>query len=327
MATFSFQQLRRLAYIDLLLREERFPTAEGIADHFGCSPRTIERDMARLRDDFDAPIYFNYERCGYAYHDPTFSLPAIRMTQSELLAIFLAERILAQYANTALHNRLASAFRKIAMYLPDEEITLDFHEIASAISFNPGPVRSEGKEEIFDQLTKAIANRQRIEMDYFSQYRNEMTHRQVDPYHILNYQGDWYVSGYCHLRREVRDFALTRIQRLRVLEQTFFVPAGFDKEQYLKQQFGIEKGTEPQEVTLKFSPTQARWMREKIWHSTEQKLSQPDGALILKMHVPVTGELKRWVMSYGRDVEVLAPEKLREMVRREVEELVERYRS
>jgi predicted DNA-binding transcriptional regulator YafY len=328
MPSFSFQQLRRLAYIDLLLREERFPTAEGIADHFGCSSRTIERDLARLRDDFDAPIYFNYERGGYAYHDPTFSLPAIRMTQSELLAIFLAERILAQYANTALHNRLASAFRKIAMYLPDEEITLDFQEIASAISFNPGPVRSEAKEEIFDQITKAIANRRRIEMDYFSQYRNEMTHnRQIDPYHILNYQGDWYVCGFCHLRQDLRDFALTRIHRLRVLEETFVIPASFDKEAYLKQQFGIEKGSAPQEVILKFSPAQARWMREKVWHQTEQKVLHEDGTLLLKMFVPVTSELKRWVMSYGRDVEVLGPAELREMVTQEVEELAARYRN
>jgi predicted DNA-binding transcriptional regulator YafY len=321
-------QLKRLAFIDLKLREGAFPTAQELAQPFDCSERTIERDIARFKNDFGAPIYFNYERGGYAYSNPTFTLPALRLTHNELLAVFLAERVLAQYANTPLHHRLASAFRKIAEYLPDEEITLDFHEVASAISFNPGPVRSEAKEEIFDQITKAIANRRRIEMDYFSQYRDEMTrNRQVDPYHILNYQGDWYVCGYCHWRQDLRDFALTRIHRLRVLEQTFVIPASFDKETYLKRQFGIEKGGAPQEVIVKFSPTQARWMREKVWHQTEQKILHEDGTLLLKMFVPITSELKRWVMSYGRDVEVLGPEALREMVRREVEELVERYRN
>lgn len=325
MANFSYQQFRRLAYIDSILRMGKFATAQELANPFGCSTRTIERDVTRLRDDFGAPVYFDQNKDGYGYHDLTFSLPAIRMTQGELLAIFLAEQVLGQYANTPLHHRLASAFRKIAAYLP-EEITLDFQEIAGAISFDPGPVRSAAKGEIFDQLDRAVANRRRVKMEYFSQYRNEMTRREVDPYHILNYQGDWYFFGYCHWRREVRDFALTRIQRLSLLEQTFAISPQFDKDAYLKRQFGIEKSGVPQDVMLKFSAQQARWIMEKVWHHTEQKLPQPDGALILKMHVPVTSELKRWIMSYGREVEVLGPEELRARVKREVEELVGRYK-
>jgi predicted DNA-binding transcriptional regulator YafY len=111
-----------------------------------------------------------------------------------------------------------------------------------------------------------------------------------------------------------------------VLEQTFSIPASFDKAAYLKRQFGIEKGGDSQEVMVKFSAQQARWITEKVWHHTEQKLPQPDGALILKMQVPVTSELKRWIMSYGRDVEVLGPEELRARVKQEIEDLVARYR-
>jgi len=180
---------------------------------------------------------------------------------------------------------------------------------------------------MFDKLSHAAANHFVVEMDYFSQYRNELTHREVDPYHIHNYQGDWYVSGFCHWRQDLRDFALTRIRHLQVLEKAFSIPARFDKAAYLKNQFGIEKGGAAQEVVLKFSPTQARWMREKVWHGTEEKITQADGSLLLKMHVPVTSELKRWVMSYGRDVEVIGPSELREMVQQEVEELAAKYRS
>jgi len=319
-------QLLRLTRLDRKLSEGKFPTAKELASSFSCSERTIERDVARLKEKHGAPVYFDYNHGGYAYSDPTFTLPAIRMTQGELLAIFLAEQLLAQYANTPLHQRLASAFQKISSFLP-EEISLDFHELASAISFHPGPVRDQAREGLFDQITAAIAERCVLAMRYFSQYRNASTEREVDPYHLHNNQGDWYVSGYCHWRKGLRDFALTRILDLRVLERTFSIPASFNKEAYLKQQFGIEKGGAPQEVLLKFSPTQSRWMREKVWHGTEEKIPQPDGALLLKMFVPVTSELKRWVMSYGRDVEVLGPEELREMVKREVEELAARYRN
>lgn len=326
MATYSLRQLPRLVQIDSAVRAEKFPSTKQLARLCGVSVRTIERDIAYMHDDLKAPIYLDAERGGYAYDDLTFRLPAPILSQGELVSVFLAEKVLAQYAGTPLHGRLASTFRKIAMFLPDK-VTIEIGELARSFSFNPGPVRGGGQEEIFDQLSHAAANCQVVEMDYFSQYRNEMTHREVDPYHIHNYQGDWYMSGFCHLRQDLRDFALTRIHHLRVLEQTFLIPASFDKETYLKRQFGIEKGGAPQEVILKFSPTQARWIMEKVWHNTEQKLPQPDGALILKMHVPVTSELKRWVMSYGRDVEVLGPEELRGMVKREIEELGERYRS
>jgi predicted DNA-binding transcriptional regulator YafY len=326
MAQYSLHQLKRLVQIDSAVRTSQFPSSKRLASICGVHVRTIERDIAFLRDDLKAPIYLDAERSGYAYSDLTFRLPVPNFSEGELVAFFLAEQVLAQYAGTPLHGRLATAFRKIAMFLP-EEVSLEVSELAGPFSFNPGPVRGGGQEEIFDQLSHAAANRRVVEMDYFSQHRNEMTHREVDPYHIHNYQGDWYMSGYCHWRQDLRDFALTRIHRLNVLDKTFSIPAHFDKDAYLKRQFGIEKGGDPQEVALKFSPTQARWMLEKVWHHTEQKILQPDGSLILKMHVPVTSELKRWVMSYGRDVEVLGPEELREMVRREVEELVERYRS
>lgn len=53
-------------------------------------------------------------------------------------------------------------------------------------------------------------------------------------------------------------------------------------------------------------------MPKKVWHNTEQKLSQPDGFLILKMYVSVTSELKRGVMVYSHEVEVLLHRKILE---------------
>lgn len=325
MANYSLHQLPRLGQIDSMVRAEKYPSTKVLSKSCGVSVRTIERDIQFMKETMHAPIYLDAMRGGYAYGDSTFRLPVPLFTEGELVAFFLAERVLAQYAGTPLHHRLASAFRKIAMFLP-EEISIEINELAGQFSFDPGPVRSSGNEQTFEDLNRAAASGQAVAMTYFSQSRNELTHREVDPYHIHNHQGDWYLIGYCHWRQAMRDFALTRIQSLKVQDKTFTIPKSFDREAYLQRQFGIEKGGEPQEVVLRFSPRQSRWMLEKIWHNTEQKTTESDGSLLLKMHVPVTSELKRWVMSYGSEVEVLGPEELRGMVRREVEELGERYR-
>lgn len=325
MATYSAVQLRRLSYIDVTLREHKCPNAKELSRPYGCSKRTIERDIERLRDDFGAPVYFDYARGGYAYSDPTFVLPAVRLTQGELLAIYLAEQVLQQYTGSPLHQHLSSAFRKVAAYLP-EEVSVDISELGATFSFDPGPVRNSEGAQFFKGLTEAIAAHRTVAIDYFSQYRNALTHRELDPYHITNYRGDWYVSGFCHLRYAVRDFAVTRIRKLEILDKEFKVAADFDREQYLDRQFGIEKGARSQGIALKFSPEQSRWMLEKSWHQSEEKEMQADGSLIMKMHVPVTGELKRWVMSFGKEVEVLEPDELRDIVGKEVQELAETYR-
>src|SRR5512145_2470518 len=71
MANFSYQQFKRLAYIDSILRTGKFCTARELARPFSRSTRTIERDIARLRDDFGAPVYFDHNKGGYGYHDLT----------------------------------------------------------------------------------------------------------------------------------------------------------------------------------------------------------------------------------------------------------------
>jgi len=143
MANYSLKQLKRLVQIDSAVRAGKFPSSKSLGRICGVHVRTAERDIAFLRDDLKAPVYLDAERGGYAYNDLTYRLPVPNFSEGELVAFFLAEQVLAQYAETPLHSRLATAFRKIAMFLPDE-VSLEIGELAGSFSFNPGPVRSGG---------------------------------------------------------------------------------------------------------------------------------------------------------------------------------------
>ncbi|MCD6169125.1 MAG: YafY family transcriptional regulator [Candidatus Latescibacteria bacterium] len=314
---------RRMAEIDYLLAQRRYPNARKLAERFEVDVRTIYRDIDYMRDQMHAPIEFDRRRNGYYYTEEGFVLPVQRLTEGELVAIFLAERLLTQYSGTPYYAHLKSAFQKISDWLP-EKVSVSLSLAAASFSFDRGPTR-ETQAEVFQTLSRAIDQRRTLSMTYFTQSRNRLTQRMIDPYHFLNHEGDWYLVAYCHRRKAVRDFAISRIRALEETDRFFSVPGDFDLQGYLRAGFGIEKGGKVADVTIWFDPYQARWIREKQWDESEQREEQADGSLILRMRIPVTGELKRWVLSYGSHAAVLEPEWLREEMREEAGKILGNY--
>jgi predicted DNA-binding transcriptional regulator YafY len=76
-----------------------------------------------------------------------------------------------------------------------------------------------------------------------------------------------------------------------------------------------------------FDSYQARWIREKSWGESEEKKEKSDGSLLLKLHVAISDELKRWIMGYGSHAIVLSPSALRQEILKELEKTIQAYRS
>ena len=81
----------RLIYIDHQVRSSHYPTTTSLARDFEINPKTIERDLNYVRDRLRAPLAYDHRRRGWYYTEPNFVLPAIQLTEGELVAIFLAE--------------------------------------------------------------------------------------------------------------------------------------------------------------------------------------------------------------------------------------------
>jgi predicted DNA-binding transcriptional regulator YafY len=89
--------LKRMKEIDLALRAKRWPMDRSLASDLEVTDRTIRRDLEHMRDQLRAPIKFDRGHCGYYYTEPSFRLPSIHLTQGELIALFLAERMMRQF--------------------------------------------------------------------------------------------------------------------------------------------------------------------------------------------------------------------------------------
>ena len=88
------------------------------------SRRTIQRDIEFMTDRLGAPIAYDHRRRGYYYTVANFQLPSVRLTEGELVAIFLGQRVLAGYAGSPYEGLIRSAFEKICAALPDS-VSLD----------------------------------------------------------------------------------------------------------------------------------------------------------------------------------------------------------
>lgn len=307
--------LARLMTIDRTLRAGGYPNARTLADQLEVDPRTIRRDLAYLRDQLGAPLEFDPARNGYFYTQPTFRLPYFQITEGELVALMLAERVLRQYHGTPFEGDLRRAFARIAEQLP-EGVAISLDAASDCLAVLPA-ARVDYDPATFSTLAGAAVRRRQVEMTYWTAGRNATTSRVVDPYQLMLIEESWYLVGHCHLRGEVLVFAAQRVRAVRETGEAFDRPAGFRVEDYMGGSFRTVRGEGRHRVVLRFAPGSAGRLAERTWHPSQASERTADGGLLLRFEVSDLREVKRWVMFWGADCEVLEPEELEAIVAQE----------
>jgi len=233
---------------------------------------------------------------------------------------------MSQYKGHPYETAIRTAYTKIQALFP-ESAAVNYDEIERTVSFAVENVR--GNEQVllecYQVLQEAIVTQKTVQAGYYSASRDSRGARLIDPYHLRFQTGVWYCIGYCHNRREIRMFALDRFYELELTERNFEMNEYFSVEDYLGYSLNLERGQEPQDVVILFDRYAARWVRERCWHETQRLEEQKDGSALLRITVSGLGEVKRWVMGFGGYAEVLAPQGLREDIKREIAAMAGKY--
>jgi predicted DNA-binding transcriptional regulator YafY len=312
---------RRLICIDERIREKLYPNCKLLAKELECNEKTIARDIHAMRVDMDAPIAFDQKKNGYYYTNPDFYLPMVHLQERDVFAFVVADKILKQYESTPYYKQLKGALDKIAAYLPD---SISMKDATEMFSFGLQPVSKFDQEKI-TRLQSAMREKKTMRIRYHSFSSQSVRERDIDPLKIHNYGGDNYLFAYCHEKKSVRTFAVSRILSLMATEKSFAPPKDFSLKAYLAGSFELTLDKKEHHVKIHFSPYQAQWIREKKWHETQIITEEPDGGILLSMTVQGLADVKRWVLKYGAEAEVLAPKALRDEVIQEIEKLSAAY--
>lgn len=321
----------RIVRIHRLVAGRRYPNVPYLSRHLEVSTRTVERDLECLRDQLGAPLRFDRRRNGYFYSEPGFALPQVQLSEGEVLLVLLGCRLLAQYRGTPYDGQLRQALAKMALSL-SEVISFDPNAALDDVSFHVERLR--GSEEtvaaVFAEVAAAIRDQRRLVITYHAASTLQTSERSVDPYHLRFVDGAWYLIAYCHLRASIRLFALDRIGRVAATGERFEVVEGYSLDELLSPALRVETGPAAT-VEVWFDSWVARWVRERVWHESQEMVDLPGGELRLRLTVTAApgglGEVKRWVLQYGSHARVLSPPWLVAEVRREHELALQGYAS
>ncbi|MFZ1073665.1 MAG: WYL domain-containing protein [Verrucomicrobiia bacterium] len=312
--------LERMLRIHQAVSTGKFPNATTLAGEIEVASKTIHRDIEFMRDRLGLPIEFDQRRNGYHYTEEVSAFPNIQITEGELFALVVAEKALQQYRGTSFEKPLLSAIRKMEQSLPDT-ISLNLADIGQTISFR---TRAEPilNLEIFDALARAVSQHKQLELAYRKPGQKQTEKRIVDPYHLANINGEWFLFAYDHARKDVRTFVPARIQSVQPIGKTFERPQKFSLEKRLRDSFGVHSGDGEYEVVIRFNARAADYIREKKWHESQQLRGLKGGGVELRMKLSSLVEIERWILSWGGDAKVLRPRELAQAVQNSARRII-----
>ena len=296
-------------------------SAEEIAESFDVSVRTIYRDISSLSDI--VPVYYDN---GYRLLSaPTF--PTTLFTARELMLIKLGVGISALNSSTPFYRDIAKALDKIDQIMPIFKLREDEvlgEKIAVKVDMY---ANYAGKSATFNILETAVCKRLRIRVRYFSLSSGKVETREIDPYSLLFRRHAWYLIGFCHLRRELRTFRVERIRSLSLTGEHFTRPENYSLDEHLKNAWEVYTGGELVEVRVLFDSRLAPLLLEGKRHPSQRIERLTDGRVIFSAKVAGTEEIKRWVLGFGAQAEILEPISLRKEMAEEIEKLGRNYQK
>ncbi len=320
-------QTERLHRIDALLRNRGVVTKQSLLDELEVSLATLKRDLAMLRDRFNAPIVFDAERGGYCLAasgvGPQYELPGLWFNDREVLALLTMHRMLEDLDSGGLLGpHVQPLIDRLNRLLEKPHGSAD--EIRQRVRIIPAHNRPAAPAW-FEVIGNALVKRLRLEIDYFTRTRGERSRREISPQRLVHYRNAWYVDAWCHQVNAMRVFALDAIEFARAIDRKALEITQAEVDRAIGTAYGIFRGRERRWAVLRFSKDAARWVRAEVWHSRQQAKDLDDGSYELRLPYSESPELEMDILRHGEEVEVIGPAALRSRIADRLRKASSRY--
>lgn len=320
-------QTERQIFILLLLSENK--RGYTISDiHSSLEKWDVIVDKKTIMRDIDSlsGICFisEEEHNGKTYYTADkFRLRDITFTSPELISLAFLLELIKPYQ----YMTMGRSSQELIYKLLDNTTNLNrefIKHFSGLVTINTNDyINDTINPEIEERLQEAIRNKKKVRIIYHSFGGDEDTIRVIQPYELFINDGALSVVGFCELRNAIRDFRVSRVRAITLLEDSFPVPDDYYQKKDRKKFIHLS-GNITEQIILFFDKHTAKYIMEYESELADELIETEDGVTFIR-NTAVTEELIRWILQFGNGVKVLNPSHLKDQIKLILEKNLEHY--
>jgi predicted DNA-binding transcriptional regulator YafY len=320
--------MERLHRIKYMIQARKSVPKQAFLDELEISDATFKRDLEYLRSRMNASIVYDRYSGGYQFENlqdaEKTELPGLWFTEKEATALVLMQHLLSSLDQGGLigpHIEPLTAI--IDGILGQSETTAK--ELRKRIKVL-GMGSRKNSIENFAEIGAALLKRNRLDVAYYSKSKDELTQRIISPQRLIFYRENWYLDAYCHLRKELRSFAVDGIRKAVLTNLKADEVSEKQAQEHFAESYGIFSGKATQRAKLRFTPEHARWVATEKWHGQQVGSFDKEGFYVLEFDYNQDPELIMDILKHGSGVEVMGPASLKSKVKAELDKTLQLYK-
>ena len=228
------------------------------------------------------------------------------------------------YIEEAADLRGANMRTRMLNLISINSLLKDCKELNRQILFEPVPAG----EQFLAPIIEALRDKHAIQMTYQGFDKTHPSTFVVEPYCLKMFKQRWYLLAYSPDMDRKLVYALDRMHEVEITKQKYELPNDFDAEFYFRNTYGVSFAEEqPEEVKISISAGQANYLRTLPLHPSQKEEERNEEYSVFSYYVVPTFEFCQELYQYGSDVEVLAPEKLRQEFARDAAKTNKMYNA
>lgn len=308
----------RIYKIEQLLKNRTVVPFALMQERTEASRASLNRDLQFMRDRLRMPIVFDKELGGYRLDDGSgkpvqTELPGLWFNDAEIHALLTMQQLISGLDRGGLLGpHLKPLMARLKELLGSADNTAS--EVSRRVRVLGVQVRNLPLEH-FAAVGSALLRRKRLHIRYHARYNDQPTEREVSPQRLVYYRDNWYLDGWCHLRNDIRSFAVDAVERIEILESRAKDVPEKELDEVLGAGYGIFAGRELTWARLRFSAERSRWVAAEAWHPKQRGAFDTQGRWNLDLPYADPRELVMDILRHVPEVQVLWPQELAEEVR------------
>ncbi len=302
--------------------------ADDLAARLECSKRQVQRDLKVLQK-VGFPISYedrDYGKRFWKMSSHFVESDKLIFSVTEMLSIYLGQKLLAPLAGTEFGEGLNSLLEKIKATLPPRTLR-HFADLEETLLVKTHVFNDySAHDKKIRLLNKAVHEYTVVDLCYKSQSKKQPYNTRYHPYGMVYFGGDLYCIGFMEVYQEIRTLKIKRVLSAELTGDSFQRPRDFSLKAQTQDVFGIFSASgRMQKIKIRLQDWAANSVRESRYHSSQRILKDDGDRVTVRFELADTTELKRWLLGFGVCAQVLAPESLVDEMAAEIKEMAEMY--